>query len=85
MPGSWRSLREALPRIGGRPDDIEALVLTHGHSDHLGFAEQARSHLGIPVHVHGNDVPLTRHPRQYGHERPRSWYVLTQFKELVSE
>lgn len=78
MPSSWRSLMEALRELGRRRDDIDALVLTHGHFDHLGFAEQARSQLGIPVYVHENDVPLTRHPRQYGHERPRSWYFLTQ-------
>jgi glyoxylase-like metal-dependent hydrolase (beta-lactamase superfamily II) len=82
LPSSWRSLHDALRELGRRPDDVEALVLTHGHFDHLGFAEQARSELGVPVYVHENDVPLTRHPRQYGHERARSWYFLTQVQAL---
>ena len=82
VPASWRSLHEALRALGRRPDDVEALVLTHGHFDHLGFAERARSELGVPVYVHENDVPLTQHPRQYGHERPRTWYFLTQVQAL---
>src|SRR5215213_9970376 len=82
LPASWRSLLEALQRIGRTPGDIEALVLTHAHFDHMGFAERARAELGVPVYVHENDVPLTRHPLQYAHERARSWYFATQVRAL---
>ena len=82
VPTSWDSLADALPRIGRSRDDVRALVLTHAHFDHLGFAERARQELGVPVHVHENDVPLTRHPLQYAHERPRSWYFATQVQAL---
>jgi glyoxylase-like metal-dependent hydrolase (beta-lactamase superfamily II) len=82
VPTSWESLTAALEQLGRRMDDIEALVLTHAHFDHVGFAERARSQLGIPVHVHANDVPLTRHPWRYDHERPRSRYLATQVKAL---
>jgi glyoxylase-like metal-dependent hydrolase (beta-lactamase superfamily II) len=78
VPTSWNSLTEALVQLGTHPQDVKALVLTHAHFDHLGFAERARSELGIPVYVHENDVPLTRHPLQYAHERPRAYYFLTQ-------
>lgn len=33
----------------------------------------------LQVWVHENDVPLTRHPRQFAHERLRMRYFLTQF------
>src|SRR4028119_829099 len=82
LPASWQSLLEALNKIGRSPGDVEALVLTHAHFDHIGFAERARAELGIPVYVHENDVPLTRHPLQYSHERPRSWYFATQAQAL---
>jgi glyoxylase-like metal-dependent hydrolase (beta-lactamase superfamily II) len=80
VPTSWGSLIEALKSLGRTPSDIEAVVLTHAHFDHLGFAERARAELGIPVWVHENDVPLTRHPLQYAHERARSYYFATQFR-----
>src|SRR3712207_4557260 len=82
LPTSWRSLEKALSRLGRRPADIEAVVLTHAHFDHLGFAERARSELGVPVFVHENDVPLTNKPRQYAHERARSWYLATKPRAL---
>src|SRR5687768_2774002 len=65
VPTSWDSLTAALSELGLRRQQIEAVVLTHAHFDHLGFAERARRELGVPVWVHENDVPLARHPRQY--------------------
>jgi glyoxylase-like metal-dependent hydrolase (beta-lactamase superfamily II) len=46
LPASWRSLLGALDGIGRSLGDIEALVLTHAHFDHIGFAERARVELG---------------------------------------
>jgi glyoxylase-like metal-dependent hydrolase (beta-lactamase superfamily II) len=82
VPTSWDSLHEAVRALGRRREQIEALVLTHAHFDHVGFAERARTELGVPVWVHENDVPLTRNPRQYAHERPRSLYLATQPRAL---
>jgi glyoxylase-like metal-dependent hydrolase (beta-lactamase superfamily II) len=82
VPTSWTSLQSALRSLGRGTGDVDAVVLTHGHFDHLGFAERARRELGVPVWIHENDVPLTRHPLQYGHERPRSYYLATQPRAL---
>ncbi len=79
VPTSWQSLHEAL---GKRVGDVRAVVLTHGHFDHVGFAEKARTELGVPVYVHENDVPLTQHPWRYDHERRRTRYLLTQPRAL---
>jgi glyoxylase-like metal-dependent hydrolase (beta-lactamase superfamily II) len=61
---------------------VRALVLTHAHFDHMGFAERARRELGVPVYLHENDVGLARHPLRYDHERPRSVYLATQWRAL---
>src|SRR4051794_20263820 len=82
VPTSWESLHDALRKLGRRPDDIAALVLTHAHFDHVGFAERARRELGIPVYVHENDAPLARHPMRYDHERPRALYLATQVRAM---
>src|SRR4051812_6536050 len=80
VPTSWGSLDQALATLGRHKDDVAAVVLTHAHFDHIGFAERARRELGVPIWVHQNDVPLTRHPLQYSHERPRSYYFATQVR-----
>jgi glyoxylase-like metal-dependent hydrolase (beta-lactamase superfamily II) len=82
VPTSWDSLQDALRRLGRRADDIAALVLTHAHFDHVGFAARARRVLGIPVLVPEDDVPLARHPARYDHERPRSLYLATRPRAL---
>jgi glyoxylase-like metal-dependent hydrolase (beta-lactamase superfamily II) len=82
VPGSWRSLHQVLGRLGRGPDALAALLLTHAHFDHLGFAERVRARYGVPVHVHANDVPLTRHPWRYDHEAARVRYLLTQPRAL---
>ena len=82
VPSSWESLQDALRRLGRPASSVEAVVLTHGHFDHVGFAERARTELGVPVHVHENDVPLTGHPWRYDHERRRTPYLLTQVRAL---
>ena len=48
VPTAWEPLQAALGGLGRAIDDIEALVLTHGHFDHVGIAERSRSQLGDP-------------------------------------
>lgn len=64
--GHWRYLREWLDATGRTVADIEAIVLTHGHADHVGFAQDLGS-LGVPVHVHAADVAFATHRN---HTRP---------------
>jgi glyoxylase-like metal-dependent hydrolase (beta-lactamase superfamily II) len=82
VPGSWDSLQRVVAEVGRELSEVRALVLTHAHFDHIGMAERARVELGIPVHVHENDVPLARKPLQYTHERARSRYLLTKPRGL---
>ena len=65
-PGYWNALPAELAAMGRRLDDVRAVVLTHAHTDHIGFAERLRKERGVPVHVHRDDVPLTRKPAYPG-------------------
>jgi glyoxylase-like metal-dependent hydrolase (beta-lactamase superfamily II) len=76
VPTSRRSLAAALTAIGRRHADLRAIVLTHAHFDHVGMAERLRRDLGLPVFCHPEEVPLTRHPQRYAHERSRLLYIL---------
>jgi glyoxylase-like metal-dependent hydrolase (beta-lactamase superfamily II) len=82
VPTSWTSLLDALSRLGRSQSDVEALVLTHAHFDHVGFAERARSELGIPVFAHAGEEPVTRHPLRYKRERSPLLYPFRHPKAL---
>jgi len=74
-PASWRSLHQALNALGRSPGDIEAVVLTHAHFDHMGFAQRARLDLGVDLWAHELEVAVVAHPWRFDHERSRALYA----------
>ena len=55
-PGDRTRVLASLERIGRRPADVAAVLLTHAHPDHLGSAEFFRSSVSKPVLVHEDEV-----------------------------
>ncbi len=60
LPGHWKDLQVELDAIGRPLDDIRGIVLTHGDSDHIGFAERLRQHNDLPVLVGRGDAARAR-------------------------
>lgn len=55
FPGHYKLFANGLAALGGSLSDLEAIVLTHAHADHMGFAERLRRETGVPVFVHEAD------------------------------
>lgn len=70
-PDSWSRIVAAVQQLGRRPEDLRAVLLTHGHGDHLGAAERLRSEWGTPVRAHQDEVDRVR-----GQERGGSSFAL---------
>jgi len=60
LPGYWGDLLAELAAAGRSLADVRAVLLTHGHSDHIGYAERARREARVPVEVHELDAALAR-------------------------
>lgn len=82
LPRTWRLLPRALAALGSTPADVRAVVLTHAHFDHVGFARRAVRELDVDVWVHAADAPLAAHPYRYAHENPRAAYPLRHPRAL---
>jgi glyoxylase-like metal-dependent hydrolase (beta-lactamase superfamily II) len=62
LPGYRRQLGQSLAEIGRQVSDVRAVVLTHGHIDHIGFAD-VLADAGASVHLHPDDVTLAHNPK----------------------
>ncbi len=76
FPKTWPLLIQAIDAIGRRPTDVRAILLTHGHFDHMGFARRAQQELDVPVWAHTREGFLAAHPYSYSHERSRLLYPM---------
>jgi glyoxylase-like metal-dependent hydrolase (beta-lactamase superfamily II) len=60
VSGFYKDIDRELAAMGRTPADVRALVLAHGHTDDIGFAERLRRERGVPVSVHEADAALAR-------------------------
>lgn len=75
VPGDWTRLDAALRSMGRSLSAVDAIVLTHAHSDHTGFAERARSSGGVKVWVHESDLAVAKGGRPDPNEAPAGRYL----------
>jgi len=59
-PRDWDLFAKSVQALGHRVNDLDAILLTHAHADHVGFAERARTTSGARVLVHSSDEQMAR-------------------------
>lgn len=64
FPSHYKIFAEGLRSIGHTIKDVEAVILTHAHADHIGFAERIRKQIGVPVFIHSDDAQMACRPLQ---------------------
>ena len=66
LPGYRSQLASGCAELGRTEADVAAVVLTHGHADHVGVAEMLRSDFVVPVWVHESDRDLATTAKAMG-------------------
>jgi glyoxylase-like metal-dependent hydrolase (beta-lactamase superfamily II) len=61
LPPAWDAVKETLGDMGRTVDDLEAILLTHAHIDHTGFAERARREADVTVYAPEGERELLDH------------------------
>lgn len=64
FPRHYNVFRRGLMAIGRQLQDVEAIILTHAHADHMGFIERLRRETGAPVYVHEADAKAAQRQLQ---------------------
>lgn len=60
VPGSAPAVLDAIDQLGGRPQDVRQIVLTHSHIDHTGSTADLVAATGAQVLAGAPDTPFIR-------------------------
>jgi glyoxylase-like metal-dependent hydrolase (beta-lactamase superfamily II) len=75
-PKDWNVLLQGIQATGRTLADVEAILLTHAHSDHTGFAERGRRESGTRILVHEADAAVARGAKQPKNDGSITAYLL---------
>ncbi len=75
-PADFGLFARSLAELGAKLTDLDAVLLTHAHSDHTGFAERARTEAGARVWIHGADAESVRTGKAGKHDGKVTSYLL---------
>lgn len=76
---TWNRLKEALKRVRRNVRDLDQILLTHHHMDHVGLVNEILEEKEIPVYAHSSALPYLR--KEEGFMRAREEYFANLYRK----
>jgi glyoxylase-like metal-dependent hydrolase (beta-lactamase superfamily II) len=76
---AWNLFRASLTEAGTDVSQLDAVVLTHHHADHIGLVNRLTKERDLPVYIHPNGMDRVTRDREFLEKRA------TFFSELYDE
>lgn len=65
LPGEHEKVLEYLRDLGFAPADVEVVIATHGHHDHIGSLKALKNLTGAKVAAHREEIPYIRGEKSF--------------------
>lgn len=76
----WDAFGDVLQQNGFEIDDIDAIILTHNHSDHIGLVNRIRTVKNMPLYAHKDAVIRLKRDPQFMMQRAQ--FFECHYKEM---
>jgi len=70
FPGREAAVFQAIRALGRSPDQLEHLIFTHGHPDHIGSAAAIVRETSAKTYIHPHDIPMAESGGPFQPMRP---------------
>ena len=68
LPGEYEKVLKYIEKLGYVPEDVEVIIVTHAHYDHVGSLKDLKDATGAKVAAHKDEVPYLKGEKTYRRE-----------------
>ncbi len=78
IPGKFKVFERALETVGMDPRDLQLMIITHGHWDHIGCASEIKEFTGAKIAMHHLDRECLEKPLKFMPPGVNAWGVFLE-------
>lgn len=68
LPGEYEKVLRYIEKLGHLPEDVETIIVTHAHYDHVGSLKDLKDATGANIAAHKDEVPYLKGEKTFRSE-----------------